>query len=269
TLFVGFNGFGTLIVLGTGVGLGYLAGLSTKWRWATVAGYLALSVVAVLITYSRGAWLGYLGMLAVFALANRHVRRWTWFAIAGLAAGWFMVPGLHTRLVSAFSLAANSNRLFIWRSTLDIIKDHPLFGVGAGVFMHIYEKYALPGAPEKVVAYAHNLFLQVLAEFGIIGFVLFVAVVGRVLLMSWRLARTGEPLYQGIFASFIGVLIHQQVDIPIWGLEVGGAFWLLVGLVISLYVHEMGQNEHEQMRGHWWSRVHRVQPDAPAGAGGD
>jgi O-antigen ligase len=101
--------------------------------------------------------------------------------------------------------------------------------------MHVYSKYVLPGAPEPSAAFAHNLFLQVTAEFGFVGLVVFVAILVRVLWLSWRLARTGNLLYQGIFAALVGVLIHQQVDIPIWGLDIGGGFWTLVGLVIALH----------------------------------
>ncbi|MGE5481779.1 MAG: O-antigen ligase family protein, partial [Bacteroidota bacterium] len=165
---------------------------------------------------------------------------WAASGLAAVTLALSIVPAFSARFSSSFRLAENLNRLYIWRSTLNMIKDHPWFGVGAGVFMHVYPKYVLPGAPEPVVAYAHNLFLQVLAEFGLVGFLVFVAILGRVMWMSWQLARTGDVLYQGIFAALIGVLIHQQVDIPIWGLEVGGAFWVVVGLVVTLYRNELG-----------------------------
>ncbi|MDI6869841.1 MAG: O-antigen ligase family protein [Bacillota bacterium] len=238
-LLTGFNGLGTLIVLYTGVSLGYLLNLRGGWRRLTLP-YLAVAFSALLLTFSRGAWLGFLGMIATFALINRCSRRW---AVAGLLAVLLVLAGVPTvaeRFLTSFQPSANLSRLYIWRSTLMMIKDYPLFGVGAGAFMHVYPRYVLPGAPEPVAAFAHNLFLQVLAEFGLVGFVVFVAILGRVMWMSWQLARTGNVFYQGIFAALVGVLIHQQVDIPIWGLEIGGAFWTMVGLVIALYHRELG-----------------------------
>lgn len=258
TLGVGSNAFGTLIILCSGVALGYLMQGNHRWRWPAFAGYLAAAAAALLFTLSRGAWVGFLVMLAVFALFHPPVRRWLWVGLVPLAGAAVLLPRITRRLLSIFQAKSYLGRLFIWQSALDMIKDHPLTGVGAGVFMHVYGAYVQPGANEQSVAYAHNLFLQVWSEFGLIGFVIFLAILGRVLYMSFRLARTGDSLSQGIFAAFLGVLVHQQVDIPIWGFEAGGLFWLLVGLTTSLYVHEMGKVQDETVRDHWGRGVHRV-----------
>lgn len=233
-LFTSFNGLGTLIVLATGVSLGYLLGLAGRRRYLALP-YLSVAIVALLLTFSRGAWLGFLVMLGTLGLVNRGARRWAVLGILGVAIGLAFVPQLAHRFLTSFDLSANAPRLYIWRAALDMIQAHPIFGVGAGVFMHVYPQYVLPGAPEPVAAFAHNLFLQVAAEFGLVGLAIFLAILGRVMWQAWRLARTGNVFYQGIFAALVGVLIHQQVDIPIWGLEIGGAFWTLVGLVIALH----------------------------------
>ncbi|MGE5507723.1 MAG: O-antigen ligase family protein [Chitinophagales bacterium] len=258
TLGSGANGYGTLIILCSGVALGYLLSRDERRRWPALVAYVAVASVALAFTLSRGAWLGFFTMLVVLALWNPQFRRWLWLGLLPLAVAFTAIPRLAPRLLSIFTAEAYLSRVYIWRSAWRMIQDHPLTGVGAGVFMHVYGAYVQPGASEQSVAYAHNLFLQVWAEFGLIGFVIFLAILGRVLYMSFRLARTGDSLYQGIFAAFLGVLVHQQVDIPIWGIEVGGAFWLLVGLTISLYVHEMGKAQNEAVRGHWWGGVHRV-----------
>lgn len=62
------------------------------------------------------------------------------------------------RFMSPFRVDQNPNRLYIWRATFRMIKDHLWFGVGAGVFIHVYPKYVLPETPEPVLAFAHNLF---------------------------------------------------------------------------------------------------------------
>lgn len=238
--FTGSNGLGTLIILCGGVCLGHLWTLKTQWRRPAIVLYFILAVAALLLTLSRGAWLGFLAMLVAFAWVDRPHRPWLALAVIGIAVVLAVDPAFRVRFLSAFQVSASGGRVYIWRSALNMIKDHPLFGVGAGVYMHVSKSYALPGAPYPVAAYAHNLFLQVMAEFGLPGFVVFIAILGRAMVMAWRLAYTGNPLYQGIFAALVGILVHQQVDIPIWGLEIGGAFWLMVGLVIASYSREFG-----------------------------
>ena len=85
--------------------------------------------------------------------------------------------------------------------------------------------------------------MQVTAEFGFIGLILFCVILFSTLYMSFRLARTGNLIYQGIFAAIVGVLVHQQVDLPIWGFDIGGAFWMLIGLTIGLYRNKFSGEE--------------------------
>ncbi|MGE5482446.1 MAG: O-antigen ligase family protein [Bacteroidota bacterium] len=233
--FVGCNGLGTLVILAGWTSLGYLGTLKFKWRRPALVAYFSLAVAALAVTFSRGAWFGFLGGLVIFGLLNQGVRRWVLVAMAAIAAVVAAAAPLRDRFISAFQLSASGGRLYIWKGALAMFKDHPVFGVGAGVFMHVSARYAPPGDPYPVAAYAHNLFQQVLAEFGVVGAAVFVAILGRVLYCAWKLARTGKPLYQGLFAAFVGVLIHQQVDIPVWGLEVGGLFWLTTTLVVTAF----------------------------------
>lgn len=55
------------------------------------------------------------------------------------------------------------------------------------------------------------------------------------------MAKLGDNLYVWLFAGMVGALVHQQVDIPIWSLDVGGFFWLLVGTLVGLYRLEVAQ----------------------------
>ncbi|MGE5553679.1 MAG: O-antigen ligase family protein [Betaproteobacteria bacterium] len=239
-LFAGSPGLGTLVILCTGVSLGYFADIRGRWRWIVTGAYLLLAIATLLLTFARGAWFGFLVMLTVFALVNRGSRRWALVALLGTAVTLATIPALRTRFLSSFQVAYSADRVNIWLATLKMIKDYPVFGVGAGVFPNVFPHYALPQAHYKQVAFAHNLFLQVMAEFGAVGTAVFIAMLVSALFMSWRLARTGGGAYQGVFAALVGVLIHQQVDIPIWGLEIGGAFWLLIGLVIARYAQAGG-----------------------------
>lgn len=233
-LFCSYNGFGTVLILVGGLTIGYLAWRGGKWRYWIIP-YLAVVIPALLATRSRGGWFGFAAMLSCFAALNRKLLIILLIVIILAGVIFLASPSLSDRLISSFSLDQNLARVFIWRSTFHMIQDHPVTGVGAGVFPLIYHKYVLPDAPEKEVSFAHNLFLQVTAEFGLIGLLIFCAILAGTLYMSFRLAGTGHLAYQGMFAAIIGILIHQQVDLPIWGFDIGGAFWMMIGLTIGLY----------------------------------
>ena len=114
-----------------------------------------------------------------------------------------------------------------------MISDYPVFGVGVGLYRSQFKRYTIYKKAD--VSFAHNLILQVAAEFGLVGLALFLGFIVIVLYMGLALARTGEILFQGMFAVVIGVLVHMQFDNTIWGLEIGGVFWLIFGIIMGIY----------------------------------
>jgi O-antigen ligase len=104
--------------------------------------------------------------------------------IAGIA-GWLWYPSLRNDPI-AFSLRT---RLVLWRAAVSMMTTNPVFGVGIGGFYELSRSYA-PAMLETVIwrphENAHNYFIQVLAELGIPGFVLFVSVIALSLRELWR-----------------------------------------------------------------------------------
>lgn len=163
--FVGVNGYGALIVISTGLCIGYLGSRRDRWRYLTVP-YAIIMALAAVLTLTRGAWLGYLAMFLVFwAREKRHLIA-ILLGIVIVAALIFAIPVTHERindLGRAFQL-----RNDIWLATVEMVKENPLLGVGPGVYAYEYPKYRIPNTTEPVAAYAHNIFLQVLAETGVL-----------------------------------------------------------------------------------------------------
>lgn len=245
TLFQGPNATGTLFILATGLVMGFLLSEGNKLRvWGVP--YLALMAAAILVTKSRGAWLGFAAMLGLVALRDRKTVASALVILLVVGAMFGASPALRGRLASAFRPDQNPERIQIWSSSIDMIKDNPVVGVGAGVFPFVYARYALPDALLKEVAYAHNLFLQVGAEFGILGLAAFLSFIFCVSLMGWRLYIRRDAPYVWAFAAFVGVMVHQMVDVPIWKMDVGGLFWALVGIIHGYYVRESQQVSAEE-----------------------
>ena len=109
-----------------------------------------------------------------------------------------------------------SIRLQLWRAGLAIFVDHPWLGAGAGQFP--WESYVLVGTQTDGTYFggehAHNLFIHLLAEFGVVAPLL-------VLLLGWRwwigfARQTWSPAHWWIAAVLLIEAVHSQLEYPLW-----------------------------------------------------
>lgn len=215
-------------ILTAAIGLGYLHSQRSRWWLA----YLVVVVSALLLTFTRGAWIGFIVMLGLYAWSVRRDYPWTsWAFLSVLGASVLLVlvvPELREYVLLRFAHGDNS-RFGIWKTTINIIRHNPLLGVGPGTHPLVYNDYLVPGTMPDA-AYAHNLVLGVLADLGVLGGLPFLAVFGVVLYSAFKLLRSGDCRDRGLGAGLIGVFVHLGVDIPIYGVEIGGLFWILAAL---------------------------------------
>ncbi len=163
-----------------------------------------LSLVAVVLTFSRGAAVGFALVIAVM-IALRYVRLWqvalTGLAIVALLAA---VPQLGERLstleavgglfaeegdLSAADTSVQS-RLAENLTAIAVFADHPIIGVGPGQFSSFYREYGVEvgGVIRPEDRQAHNLYLEMAADGGVVGLTVFMGILG-VTLWELRQAR--------------------------------------------------------------------------------
>ena len=239
----GTNSFGGLTALLGILAIGYIV-QERQRRWWLAA--LPVYLVALALSMSRGSWIGFAVSAVIFAgfLAFRKIRdrryfKWTLiiFLLVSLVFSLLLAtsPSLRERFASTFSLEHNADRVLIWRAAIEMTKDRPLTGVGGGVFPLVYEEYRVEGEDRSTVSFAHSLPLNVLAEFGILGFIPFAGMIGLSVVRGWRLARHSGPLVIAVYAGFIGMLVHDLFDNVTFGMNFGGLFWFLMGFHVHLY----------------------------------
>src|SRR5205807_5180639 len=107
------------------------------------------------------------------------------------------------------------SRADVWAAALGMLADHPLCGVGVADFVNYYPQYS--GQPYGL-NHAHDLFLNVAAERGLLGVATFAAVlIGlfRSMASSFRraLGRSDKVLAAGLIASFVGYLAHSLLEV--------------------------------------------------------
>jgi O-antigen ligase len=212
-----------------------------RWAYGLAAMVMA---VAILLTYSRGAWL--LGVpAALLFLAAMRGRR-TFVVTAGalvlLAVVVFLILGIG-RLTSLLDVTEGTSffRIQLWQSSWAMIRDHPVLGVGLDNFLYHYRtQYVLPTAWEEFnLSHPHNLVFDFWLRLGLPGLLvlvwLLVAFFRRALGTYRRLADGGERmLVLGLMGSMVYVVAHGLVDNAFFLVDLAFSFMLMLALVQTI-----------------------------------
>ena len=139
------------------------------------------------------------------------------FVAALILLGFIFLPP--DQLIARFGQLAFSDgitsqdRLQLWRETLPLIAAYPLFGCGLGGYESAFMKYKI-SEPMFRDDYAHNDYLQYLAELGTIGFLIAAALIVAVVLQAARAA--GRTQAVACLAAFAAILLHSTVDFNLY-----------------------------------------------------
>ena len=234
--------------------------VSASLVWKGAARFLGIGAaivtpICIWFTYSRGAYLGLVAVLAVYALLGlslgwEHLKRsrklqlalggGALVALGGVAARIATSPALQERIASMFTLrghSSNSFRVNVWTGVFQMIHDHPIVGVGIGntAFRKMYSLYMLSGF-EALGAY--NIFLEVMAEMGIIGLVVFtwllVAYLARNFLTYWLGQGESRWWAVAVIAGLVGMGIMGMVDTVYYRPAIQLQFWLLLAITVAI-----------------------------------
>jgi O-antigen ligase len=240
------NELGAVLVVAIvfGVALGLVRTWHPLLRAAAFAG-AAISTVGLFLTLSRGALFGLAVAVLVAPLAlgpGRRLAAVTVIAAAALCAvAWFgfVASESDRERVTNPSAEGGSGRTDLWTVAWRMVEDHPVRGVGAGNFPVRSVDYLLrPGRTEHDAFIVddpkepHNIYLAVLAELGIIGFVLFATIVlpalAAAIEAARQFARRGRPvldlLSRTLFIGLIGYLAALFFSSQLFEKQ----FWLLL-----------------------------------------
>lgn len=208
--------------------------------WQRLVNVAAATIgLALLITLSRGAWIGQVvGLLLVVAAGSAAARRAVvTFGMLGtmlLAGLWTLLPAeLSGRASSVVGTAldlgslrdalvtpdnwAVLERRSQWFAGWQMFQDRPFLGVGIGNYNAVYDDYRLDQWP-IALGHAHNHYLTVAAEAGLAGLLTYLAFLvtafrsGR---ESFRLAPDpmGRALALGILGSLAAFATHSMFDV--------------------------------------------------------
>ena len=217
--------------------LGGASLLSAKKRserifWLACCGVMC---VCMLLTMSRGAWLGLLCAGAVF-LVLLNPRFILLFPVA-LVALWFLLPDtVISRFTSIGDMTDKSTtfRVYIWMGTLAMLKDNWLSGIGPGTdaFNMVYPAYSLNGIFSP---HSHSLFLQMMCDAGVAALVVFLILIFvyfRMLCSSLSREKDGTSrCFQiALISGVCGFLVQGMTDYSFYNYRVLFLFWVYLAL---------------------------------------
>ncbi|MEA2237795.1 MAG: hypothetical protein QOC81_2519 [Thermoanaerobaculia bacterium] len=139
----------------------------------------AVTNFALLITFTRSAWLGWIVGIAVL-LILKWPRALAWAVPLAIIAISFAPLPLFSRVISSFDTRQSSNldRIRMAEAGVEIIKDYPVFGVGPANVKEIYPLYRKHDAPRFRIPHLHNNVIQLLAERGVLALVAYLFLQG-------------------------------------------------------------------------------------------
>jgi O-antigen ligase len=231
--------------------LGVLQMTAERHRWLKIValGCVVLAAIAVALTFSRGAALA-AAVVLLAMVALRYVRVTHLVAAAVLIAVVFVaVPAYSVRLTSLADLSAllseepassGTDNSLLSRATenltaLRVFADHPILGVGPGQFPAYYRDYAddIGVSVRAADRQAHNLYLGIAAETGILGLVAFLgAVVATLIQLARARARSlaTRPDLAAMAAGFMLAIVAYLASGLFLHLAYVRYYWLILAL---------------------------------------
>ena len=221
-----------------------------------------VSAACLILTWSRGAWLGTVVAFVFMLLLISHKTLSTILLAAfpvyagatylsPYLTGYSLLDSITGRFASIGNLGDSSTlyRVYTWRGVGNMIRDHLLGGVGVGeiAFGEVYPLYALSGI--ETVMHSHSLYLEILAELGVVGLIVFLVCMFLFVQMCLGSLKKmpDQRMRVMVIAGLCGVLgtmIMGLADYIWYNYSVCFLFWAVIGLTAA-YVR-VGKEETER-----------------------
>ncbi len=244
------NTFGAFLILPFFVSLGAFLKTNKPYKKILLILLSLLFLATFVLTQSRGALLTFAVALVLFVLLTKGRERKisilyfigivVIFALLIVVKKDVFLPifaSLINKVKDTFLFLKGQGgqslrgRITMIKDSLNILKSHPIFGIGNGTYQYIYAKYRSVYFFSK---FPHSIFFQVLDELGLVGGVAFVYMIGSLFVRGFKVVKTHySTLLLGLYAGIVGLCLHALIDFD-WSLMfMPMLFFFVFGIVLS------------------------------------
>lgn len=190
----------------------------------------------LVLTLSRGGWVGF--AFGIFVFMFLVEKRLLLLCIPVGVLSVFVLPqSIINRIQTIGNLTDSSNawRITTWQITTDIIRDHWVAGVGFGYmpFKKTFETYirTMP------TSHAHNTYLEIAAELGIVGIILFIILIFVIYKYAIINSKKSKDKYikiitAGLLGGIASLLFHGLVEHVLYMPKIIITFWTMIGFIL-------------------------------------
>ncbi len=209
--------------------------------------FACMMTLTLVFTFSRGAWIGFAAAVSIYVFF-KDKKLFIPVILLGILAV-CLVPGISSRIAYMVSPAyiessLRAGRLIRWITGLEILSEHPIFGVGLGHFggavaMNHEMAYLLGGVHEPTY-YMDNNYLKIAVETGLFGLAAFVILMYQIFVSGLRTIRItkdqeSREIVTGITAGLFGVMIHNFVENVFEVPMMTSMFFMLVAVMMHFW----------------------------------
>ncbi len=178
-----------------------------------------------LIALAAATWLA--------LIFQKPFRRYVIAGTAVIALLSALIPAIHQPIIRelTFQNWSGKVRMYMWRDTRAMLKDHWFFGAGFGGYPKVFKPYQRTTGIE-VFQYPHNILLNLWSETGLLGTFTFIWIIAIAIVSSIQYPASSDEvrvhtryLY---LLPLLTILIHGLIDVPYFKNDLAIVFWLLV-----------------------------------------
>lgn len=234
------------------------------WKKVSVFS-LIISITMIIVVQTRASWvaLTFSTLIAIYSIINIqkkngiHIKLFSrkkllktsiiLVAIISISSIFLVKSGMYSNIkkevISIFDVKRNSARIQIWDATLKMSRENPIFGVGSGCWkIDIVNHYRL----NTKLSYqnwrrAHNDYLQILAEKGVLGLILHILMFGIVIYYAIKIMKSEAELKTKIFvvlleSAIIGYMLISLFSFPYERINHQVYLALIFSIIINEYI---------------------------------
>lgn len=197
-------------------------------RWdiklVTASICICVSSVVLFLTKSLGAWMALLGSVCLYYFIFARKRRVVLLLILiiSLIVGCIVFIRSYGNKEFTTPFFSFQKRVSYWSETISVISRYPLTGVGIGNFSL------------QDTVFAHNSFLQIWAEAGILGFISLLTIIFLFFKEGIRkIKKRKDEAYLGMFIAGTTFVLHNFIDFSFFITQVSFLWWILLGFILG------------------------------------